>query len=149
MEWVKVIMIVILLGRAIYTDVKTGLIENRNIVCGLLTAFLWSYCNDQIDGLAESCRMVVLIFVILFVLYVIKGLGGGDVKLFCVLAAWMPKSVLDVVVVSFLVAAVMSMGKMMVRGVQRKTLYVPGETMKFSIPMGIATAIVTVEQYCG
>lgn len=147
MEWVRIVLVFILLGRAIYTDVRRGIIENRNIWIGLIMAFIWSYCNTGMNGLLKSGKMVVLTFVVLFVFYLVKGLEAGDVKLLCVLSAFFPESVFDIVVASFITAAVISVGKMIIRGIRGKPIYVSGETILFSIPIGIGTGIVLLQQY--
>ena len=76
-----------------------------------------------------------------------RGLGAGDVKLLCVLSAFFPELLWDIVVASFVMAAVISVGKMMIRGIRRKNIYVPGETILFSVPVGIGTGLVLLQQY--
>ena len=147
MEWIRIILVFMLLGRAIYTDVKRGIIENSMIGMGLIVAGIWTGFNTGAEGLLQSAKMVLLIFGFLFVFYLVKGIGGGDVKLLCVMAAFFPELVLDIVVVSFISAAVISVGKMVVRGIQGKTVYVSGETLLFSIPVGIGTGMVLLQQY--
>lgn len=147
MEWVRIIVVLVLLGRAIYTDVKRGIIENRIIWLGLIMAGIWSYCNGGINGLLQSGKMVVLTFGVLFVFYLVRGLGAGDVKLLCVLSAFFPELLWNIAVASFVMAAVISVGKMMIRGIRRKNIYVPGETILFSVPVGIGTGLVLLQQY--
>lgn len=147
MEWIRVVLVCLLLGRAIYTDVKKGIIENRNMLSGLIVACIWTYWNVGMSGLLKSVKMIVFTFVILFMVYIVKGVGAGDVKLLCVLSAFYPDCSVDIVVISFLVAAVISVGKMLVRWVQRKAVLISGETILFSIPVGIGTGIVLLQQY--
>lgn len=147
MEWLKIFVMAMVIGRAIYTDMKNGIIENRNMAFGLITAFGCSYWHDKVEGLAKSGKMVLLVFGILFLLYLVRGLGAGDVKLLCVLAAFVPEIALEVLAASFVAAAILSVGKMVVRKLHQKTVYIPGESMKFSLPVGIGTAIAVVQHY--
>lgn len=147
MGWIRIILVFMLLGRAIYTDVKKGIIENHMMGIGLIVAGIWTSCNAGTEGLLQSTKMVLLIFGILFVFYLVKGIGGGDVKLLCVMAAFFPEDVVNIVVVSFITAAVISVGKMVVRGIRGKKVYVSGETMLFSIPIGIGTGMVLLQHY--
>lgn len=149
MEWVKLIAVVGMLGRAIYTDVKRGIIENRNILAGLITAFVCSAWNSGINGLYVSGKMLVCTFGVLFLLYLLKGLGAGDIKLICVLSVFYPDTAVEIVAGSFLAAAGISAGKLLVRLVQKEKVYVPGETMAFSIPVGIGTGMALIQQYWG
>lgn len=147
MEWLRIVFVLTLLTRAIYTDVKKGIIENRCIVCGLLLAGIYSVMHKGGTGLVESVKMSIIMLVALFVLFILKGLGAGDIKLFCVLAAFYPRDAIGIVVVSFIVAAGLAIGKMLIRAIQRKQMYLHGETMNFSIPIGIATVVIEAMQW--
>ncbi len=147
MEWLKLFAIAVVLGRSIYTDMKKGIIENGTMLFGCIAAFGFAFWNEKVAGLIKSGRMLLLVFGILFLLYLVKGLGAGDVKLLCVLTAFIPEIALEVLAASFIVAAILSVGKMVVRKIQRKTMYIPGESMKFSMPVGIGTAIAMVQHY--
>lgn len=147
MEWIRVVVICLLLGRSIYTDVKKGIIENRNMLSGLIAACIWSYWNAGMSGLLKSVAMIIFTFVILFVVYLVRGIGAGDVKLLCVLSAFYPDCSIDILVISFLLAAVISVGKLLVRRIQGKAVLFSGETILFSIPVGIGTGIVLLQQY--
>ena len=87
-------------------------------------------------------KMILIVLIVLYVLFVIKGLGAGDIKLFCVLAAFYPEKVMGIVVVAFVMAAGMSLVRMVVRYIRKMPVYISGEGIKFSIPIGIATILV-------
>ena len=147
LEWLRIVFVMSVLTRAIYTDVKKGIIENRCIMSGLLLAGGYAVLHNGGKGFLESISMAMVMLVVLFVLFVLKGLGAGDIKLFCVLAAFYPKSAMGIVVVSFLVAAGMSIVRMLPRFLKREPVYLKGETINFSIPIGIATATIEVMQW--
>lgn len=139
MEWMKVFLVLVLLGRAIYTDVKKGIIENRWMLFGMLSGCLWSGLTGRWDGFLLSLKMVVICFLALFLLFVIRGLGAGDIKLICVLAFFYPKNIVDIIILSFIVAAMISVAKLLLTILIRKKAYVVGATIHFSIPIGIST----------
>ncbi len=147
MEWLKFITMTVVIGRSIYTDIKFGIIENRNMFLGSVTAFTIAFLNERAAGLIRSGKMLLLVFCILFLLYLARGLGAGDVKLLCVLTAFIPEIALEMLVASFIVAAFLGVGKMVVRRLQQQKAYIPGETMRFSLPIGIGTAIVLLQHY--
>lgn len=60
-------------------------------------------------GLLRSILWVIIPFAILIFLYVIKGLGAGDIKLFCALGAYVKKEIIWIIAISFIIAAVISL----------------------------------------
>jgi len=142
MEWLRIVLVLMILTRAIYTDIKKGIIENRCMVYGLISAGLYTALYKGGTGLLQSIKMSVVMLVVLFALFVLKGLGAGDIKLFCVLAAFYQRDAIGIVVVSFLVAAGLAIVKMLIRIVRGEQFYLKGETMNFSIPIGIATIVI-------
>lgn len=147
MEWLRIVLVLMILTRAIYTDVKKGIIENRYMFYGMLSAVIYSIFYKGGSGLLESLKMSVITLVALFALFVIKGIGAGDIKLFCVLAAFYPKDAMDIVLVSFLMAAGFAVSKMLVRVFRKQPIYLKGETMNFSIPIGLATVVIEIMQW--
>lgn len=147
MAWARIILVLAILTRAIYTDIKEGRIENVCVFIGFMTAGCYSFLSGGSPIFWESMKMAIIILVALFFLFVLKGLGAGDIKLFCVLAVFYPKNAIGIVVISFIVAAGIIMGKMTVRAFQKKNIYISGETMNFSVPIGIATIIVEMLQW--
>ncbi len=142
MEWLRAVFVLLLLGRAIYTDFKKGVIENRNIGMGILTGFAWSMVYGGEKALLASIKMVVVVFVALFVLFLMKGLGAGDIKLLCALATFFPENIFGIICIAFLVAAGMALFKMLIRFVKHKAILVRGETLIFSLPIGVAALVI-------
>lgn len=147
MEWTRIIFVLVILTRAIYTDIKEGKIENVCVLIGFVAAGCYAFLSGGEQVFFESVKMAVVILVALFFLFILKGLGAGDIKLFCVLAAFYPKDAMGIVVISFIVAAGIVIERMVIRALWKKSIYIPGETMNFSVPIGIATIIVEVMQW--
>lgn len=112
---IKLGIVAILLFRAVYTDVKRGQIENRLIVTGLVLGFICTIVTGGLSGLLDSVKMVCTITAALFFLFVIKGLGAGDIKLLAVLAAFFPKVIFSIVIASFFVGAGIALARMAVK----------------------------------
>lgn len=145
MEWIRVVLVLLLLTRVIYTDMKSGIIENRSVWTGLMTGSIWTLCNDGMYGLLESIRMVLIILAVLWVLFLIRGLGAGDIKLLCVLAAFYPDGVVEISIIAFLVAAGLVFARILIRWVRKLPVYMRGEVINFSLPIGIATIIIMLQ----
>lgn len=131
-----------ILLRAVYTDLRERKIENRMMATGLITAFVCSAIRDGPNQLLYSVRMSVLTFIALFLLYVLKGLGAGDIKLFCVLAAFYPNQILWIVVMSFFCGGAFAIGMMLIRLARGGCLYIRREKLNFSIPIFVGTVLV-------
>lgn len=147
MEWMRIVLVFAVLTRAIYTDMKEGKIENVCVLIGFVTAGAYSFLSGGGQAFLESMKVAIIILASLLFLFVLKGLGAGDIKLLCVLAAFYPEDAMGIVVISFIVAAGLIIGRMLVRAFQKKTVFISGETMNFSVPVGMATIIVEIMQW--
>ena len=143
---IKIGIITILLSRAVYTDLKKGQIENRLIVAGLIIGFSCAGFDGGLPEILNSAKMVCIITAALFFLFIIKGLGAGDIKLFAVLASFFPKSIVSIVVVSFFMGAGIALGRMAVRAVKHIPVYRKHEVLNFSIPIAAGTGIISLLQ---
>lgn len=141
-EVLAAVTAMILTGKAVYTDVKRGKIDNSLIVIGLLGGFVFSAIRDGPEGIWYSAKMVGIVFVSLIFLFVIKGLGAGDIKLLCVLAAFFPDKIIEIIAASFFSGAVIAVGKMLLRFVRNQTIYIRHEVLNFSVPVLIGMGCV-------
>lgn len=132
----------ILLCRAVYTDLRNRKIENRLIVYGLVCGIVLAAIRDGPKGVWCSIRMVGIVFAALIILFVIKGLGAGDIKLFCMLAAFFPSDILRIVIVSFFAGGGIAIVRILWRFITKQALYVRHEAMNFSVPVMIGTGLV-------
>ena len=139
MEWIKILFVVLLLGRAIYTDVKKGIIENRWIVVSFALGLACAYMESGTKGLLQSIGMALILLAVLFFLFLLKGLGGGDIKLLAVLATFYPDKIWLLLITSFVVGAVIGIIRMLTRIFRRMQVYVKGETIHFSIAIAVGT----------
>lgn len=142
MKWITWLMVTLILIRAVYTDRKEGRIENRVILMGLFLGLSLSFADGGLLSLFESIKMAGITLLALFFLYVIKGLGAGDIKLFCVLATFFPEEIILVVIVSFFAGGILAVGKMLWRWLKKDQIFIRHETMNFSLPIAVGTEMV-------
>ncbi len=141
MEWIRYALVILVLGRTIYTDIRYGIIENRCIGVGLVSGCCLAWMTGGIEGFIEGIKMAVIVLAMLFVLYIGKGLGGGDIKLFCVLAVFFPNLILKILVISFFSAAMLAVIQMIVRWIKKIPVYRKNERIIFTIPIGMGVLI--------
>lgn len=142
MTAIKILVVYIMLIRAVYTDIVKGKIENRLMLLGGIAGLLFLILTRDKLVCLEGLRNAAMMFASLFFLYLIKGLGAGDVKLLCVLALFFQKNSFGIVVIAFFAAALLALFKMVRRVLKKQKLYKKGETIHFSIPIAIATTII-------
>lgn len=140
MEWIRMILVMVLIGRAIYTDVRKGMIENRILEIGLVLGLVCAYVEGGVETLFQSIGMTILLLAGLWFLFVLRGLGGGDIKLLCVLAAFYPNQIVTVVVASFVAGVGIGLIQMLIRLLRGKQVYIRGETIHFSVAIGMGMA---------
>lgn len=144
MKWIGYLIVTVLLARAVYTDIKNGKIENKVILAGMVSGALLAYVNEGMKGVLNSLKTAGIILAVLFIFFIIKGLGAGDIKLFCVLAIFFPKEAAVIVMASFFIGGIFAVGKMLIRWLRKENAYLRRETMNFSIPIAIGTGVVMV-----
>ena len=84
------VFISILLVRAVYTDVLWGRIENWVVGIGMAGGMTYLVMTKGSTGMWNAGKHVFLLGLVLYVLYWIRGLGAGDVKLLVMAGMWMP-----------------------------------------------------------
>ena len=135
----------ILLARIVYTDVKERKIENRVIGAGLLAGILTVFCTNEQNSLAGMLQHISWIWAGLYLLYLLKGLGAGDVKLLFMLAVLYSEKAFYIVMYSFLLAAAYILLRMVIRWFRKKQIYEKGEQIAFSIPI-VCSVVLCLEQ---
>lgn len=144
-EGMKYCVLFLLLIRAVYTDVKKGIIENVLVAAGIGIGVGLAYLEGGFPIVLTSVKMAGIVLAALFFLFVIKGLGAGDIKIFMVIAIFLQKEVVSVIVLSFFAGAVLALLKIGLRFLKKETCYIRNEKMNFSIPILIGTVIVVLE----
>ncbi|MGN0437371.1 MAG: prepilin peptidase [Lachnospiraceae bacterium] len=138
---VKMMMLSPLFFRVIQTDRKEHRIENKVLLWGYMISFLVSFVEKGLTGLFFSMIAAGITLFLLLPLFLLKGLGGGDIKLFGLLAACFGVEVIAIIILSFCISAIYIVIRMPVRFMKKEPFYQKGETICFSIPILIALVI--------
>lgn len=103
-----------LLTVSVAMDLLCGKIYNEWILLMLMVGLCFSAWNDGIQGLFLAIASGSIPLIILFPLFRLGGIGGGDVKLFMVVGSFLSiRQILVCMIVSFVTGAVMSLFKML------------------------------------
>lgn len=78
----------ILLAAAFVTDIRTMKIPNMITITGTLLGAAYHVITNGGTGFLFAVKGAVVGFGIMVVLYVARAVGGGDVKLFAAIGAW-------------------------------------------------------------
>lgn len=77
----KVILLAILLGIAVYSDTKNKKIRNYVTAPAMAAGLSLSFASDGFAGLRDSVAGLLTPVILLFVFYALRMLGAGDLKL--------------------------------------------------------------------
>lgn len=89
-------------------------IRNRLILCGLFSALLFHVLGNGVSGLVQVLLNIFFPVVVLYLLYLMRVLGAGDIKLFSVIGGFINfKELVWCIVSAFLIGALFSVCKML------------------------------------
>lgn len=91
---------------ALYYDLKTFRIPNKLNLFGCFTGIILSIVTDGARGSLGALEGVLMAFGIMIIFYIVGAIGAGDVKLMCAVGTMLHLRILNVIVISFAVAAV-------------------------------------------
>ena len=99
---------------AVYTDMTTTRISNRLIVLGLLLGFIFRIFTEGSIGSLYYVVNILIPVILLNLLFQMRALGAGDIKLFSMLGAYIStKQLLKLMVLAFCVGALMGICKIL------------------------------------
>jgi len=104
----------LLLSLAAAMDIQSGKIRNRLIFTGLVAGFFFQVAEAGWKGAGVFLRNVSIPVILCYLLFLMHALGAGDIKLFSVIGGIWDLHILKLtIIISFLVAAGMSLWKML------------------------------------
>lgn len=104
---IKIIILMILVSVATYTDIKENKIKNKHLCLFLILGLILSIIYGGIDGIKDSILGIIVPFVLLFLFFAFRMFGAGDIKLYCTIGSIMGlKFILNNIIYSFLLAGV-------------------------------------------
>lgn len=140
----QLILIMSVLLRCLYTDMKKGKIENKVILIATLLGIMLNYVTGGFDAVVEGVKMAGIIIALLYALFLIKGLGAGDIKLLSLIGLLFPKHAFMITALSFILAAALALIRIIIRLLKKEKALVRGETIHFSIPIALACILVVI-----
>ncbi len=92
------ILLAVMLLMAAWTDIKTRTISNElNATIALLAVVFWFIAGEAIwPDIAIRIGVALGVFIVFAVLFMLRMMGGGDVKMIAALALWLPLGALMV-----------------------------------------------------
>lgn len=103
-----------LLSMAVVTDIQSFRISNRLVVSGLISGFILQLLELGVKGIGVFLLNVSIPVILLYLLFLIRALGAGDIKLFSMIGGiWGFQMLYATIAASFLVGAVMSLCKLL------------------------------------
>lgn len=107
------IVLLLILLAAVYTDYRQGRIPNWMIVFGILSGLFICFLHGGVGSFLEGLGGIILPVVLLYPAFMIGGLGAGDLKLFAVVGSYLGiKGVLISLIFAFVTGAIISLVKM-------------------------------------
>ena len=111
------------LAGAVVTDLVKDRIYNAWVVPGLVTGVATSLFQGT-GRLKESLLAIGATFLVLLPVYFFRGIAAGDVKLFMSAASYLSmQDALSCVVISFIIAGVISIAILILRRNKQKTIH--------------------------
>ncbi|MBP3458225.1 MAG: prepilin peptidase [Lachnospiraceae bacterium] len=130
-----------ILAAALFMDFYRCRIPNGLILAGYLTGF--AYCLYTGALWHISLLDSLFIFILLCPLYMIGAFGGGDVKLFMVMAVFLGlENTVNIMITSIMAGAVCSVFKIIFMFFQKKKQSLSHLYIHFSLPIVIGTILV-------
>lgn len=92
---------------AVYTDMTQTRISNRLIVLGLIVGFIFRVFTEGSMGVLFYIVNISIPVILLYLLFQMRALGAGDIKLFSMIGAFLStEQLLEMMVLAFCVGAV-------------------------------------------
>lgn len=114
---IKEILLLCIVSISVYTDIKENKIKNKYLIVALILGLAISLITDGIAGTKDSILGIIVPFIMLFLFFVMRMFGAGDIKLFCTIGAIMGLNfVLNNIIYSFFLAGIVVIAKIIFTG---------------------------------
>ena len=111
-----------LLIKAVYTDMIQTKISNRLIVLGLALGFFFRFMTEGREGVLVFAVNISIPVILLYLLFQMRALGAGDIKLFSMIGAFISTDqLLKLMGLAFGVGALLGITKIIYQYIFLKT----------------------------
>lgn len=116
---------------AVCMDLRFYKIPNLCILVGIVSGLIMTCMSYSGVEMLETCIAMSVIFLTFYPFYLIGGLGAGDIKLLMMTACFIrEKRLITYLLVTFALAAVFSVTKMLIFRESRQRLFYLGQYLK-------------------
>ena len=142
---------------AAFYDVSTGKIPNVLCFYGVISGAAYALL-DTVYTVADCLMGIAIPILVLFLVYRLRVIGAGDVKLYSAIGAYMGKNIIIIIGLSFFMAAMVGLFRIIARTVnylccvrrntnRRKAAMVfKTSTICFSIPIAVSVVMFFVQE---
>lgn len=126
-------------------DLHRGKIKNEIILLGYLLGLISLICQGRPEKLFYALSGLLFPIVLLYPIFLIRGLGAGDIKLFSVIGCFLSyKDTFYCILLAFLIGGIISLFKLFFL----KVLLHSGKpfsqyTIHFSVPISLSLILIT------
>lgn len=98
----------------VYADLRQDKVPNEGILTGMALGFICAAWQGGIQSTGQAVLSAVFTLALLYPLFLIGGLGAGDIKVFLVTATFFPiKTQLTVMAAAFVAGGILGIGKVL------------------------------------
>ncbi len=109
----RILILLTFLTMAVVEDFQKGKISNRLIASGLIWGLVFRVLGDGNTGIVHFLVNISIPVILLFLLFQMRALGAGDIKLFSVAGGFLTmKQLLCLIPLAFIAAAAIGLGKL-------------------------------------
>ncbi|NWL90450.1 MULTISPECIES: A24 family peptidase [unclassified Paenibacillus] len=106
----------VMLIAAFITDIRSMKIPNKITLSGFMIGLVYHAATGGIEGILFAMKGAAAGLGLMFLMYLLRAVGGGDVKLFGAIGAWLGVSLtLSILMYSILAAGVLGMILLLLR----------------------------------
>lgn len=105
-ESINYVIITGILVLAVYSDLRTFKIPNFLCGIGCLMGLIYMFVEHGVAGMRKSFLGILLPIISMFILFCIRVIGAGDIKLFSAIGAFISKDIIWVILISFLLTGI-------------------------------------------
>lgn len=99
-------MLIYLVTAAVVSDIRTYRISNRLNAAGCICGIFINVYEKGVDGALLSIKGMMIPVGILFILFALRIVGAGDIKLLAAMGAIVGVNIWRIVVMSFIIAGI-------------------------------------------
>lgn len=132
--------LLVFLTIAVVSDVADTRISNRLIVCGLSCGLVLRILGEGCAGMVRFFFNISIPVILLYLLFQLRALGAGDIKLFSVVGAYVSvKQLIYIIFLAFVAGSMLGVGKMICHLVRSG-----GRCMNFRTFLGVDGKYTTI-----